>query len=128
MQNFSKSEREIMSVFWAENRPLSSAEVVELCPNKTWKANSIHMFLNSLLDKKAIRVAGIAVHGKYASRSFIATSTETQEIIQDIIESNSFKKGAFQALSEILSSLVREVDLTDAQCDELHDILTKAKK
>ena len=125
---FSKSEKEIMSVFWSEGRPLSSAEIIELSPDKTWRANSIHMILNNLLDKGAIRVAGIAVRGKYASRTFEATFSESDGAIRDIRDSYSFKKGSFRVMKEVVSSLAEEMELTDEQCDELYAILKKNKK
>lgn len=124
---FSKSEKEIMSVLWAEGRPLSSAEIIELSPDKTWKSNSIHVILNNLLDKGAVRVAGVAVRGKYASRTFEATFSESDGAIRDIRNSNSFKKGSFRVMKEVLCSLAEEMELTDEQYDELCDILRKNK-
>ncbi len=119
----SKSEREIMSVFWEEDRPLSSAEIVELSPNKTWRANSIHMFLNNLLDKKAIRLSGVTIRGKHASRTFEAAYSESEGTIGELIASNSFRKEPFKVMSTVVSSLVQEVELTDEQRDELSAIL-----
>ena len=114
----SKSEREIMSVFWAEDRPLSSAEIVELSPNKTWRANSIHMFLNNLLDKKAIRLSGVTIRGKHASRTFEAAYSESEGTISELIASSSFRKEPFKVMATVVSSLAQEVELTDEQRDE----------
>lgn len=119
----SKSEREIMSVFWAEDRPLSSAEIVELSPNKTWRANSIHMFLNNLLDKKAIRLSGVTIRGKHASRMFEAAYSESEGTISELIASSSFRKEPFKVMATVVSSLAQEVELTDEQRDELSAIL-----
>lgn len=124
---FSKSEKEIMSVLWAEGRPLSSAEIIELSPDKIWSPNSIHMILNNLLDKGAIRVAGITVRGKHASRTFEATFSESDGAIRDIRNSNSFKKGSFRVMKEVVSSLSEGIELTDEQCDELYTILRRNK-
>lgn len=119
----SKSEREIMSVFWAEDRPLSSAEIVELSPNKTWRANSIHMFLNNLLDKKAICLSGVTIRGKHASRTFEAAYSESEGTISELIASSSFRKEPFKVMATVVSSLAQEVELTDEQRDELSAIL-----
>ena len=53
-----KSENEIMELMWKEGHPLSRSEIIELTPDRTWKSSSIHILLNSMLDKKAIEVAG----------------------------------------------------------------------
>ena len=112
-----------MSVFWAEDRPLSSAEIVELSPNKTWRANSIHMFLNNLLDKKAIRLSGVTIRGKHASRTFEAAYSESEGTISELIASSSFRKEPCKVMATVVSSLAQEVELTDEQRDELSAIL-----
>lgn len=52
---FTKKEQELMDVLWKAGRPLSSKEIVENSIDKTWKDSSIHILLNSLLDKGAIK-------------------------------------------------------------------------
>ena len=53
-----KNELSIMEILWEEKRPLLSNEIVDLCKGKKWKSSSIHILINSLLEKKAIAVAG----------------------------------------------------------------------
>ena len=55
MDVLSKNEFEIMSLFWSENRPLSRSEIITLSPQKGWKERSIHILLNSLLEKAPFR-------------------------------------------------------------------------
>ena len=54
---FTKSELEIMNVLWQANRPLSRSEILTLSTSKTWKDSSIHILLNGLLNKNAIKEA-----------------------------------------------------------------------
>ena len=61
---FTKKEQELMEVLWKAGRPLSSKEIVENSIDKTWKDSSIHILLNSLLDKGAIKEAGYVRTGK----------------------------------------------------------------
>ena len=53
-----KSENEIMELMWKEGHPLSRSEIIDLTPERTWKPSSIHILLNSMLEKNAIEVAG----------------------------------------------------------------------
>ena len=53
-----KSENEIMELMWKEGHPLSRSEIIDLTPERSWKPSSIHILLNSLLEKNAIEVAG----------------------------------------------------------------------
>jgi predicted transcriptional regulator len=47
-------EMEIMVVLWGNERPMTAAEVVEASNNRTWKENSIYIFMNSLIKKGAV--------------------------------------------------------------------------
>ena len=68
-----KNELEIMDVLWEQNRPLSRGELLSLPANKTWMDSSIHILLNSLLRKGAIREAGYAKCGKTSGRVYEAS-------------------------------------------------------
>ena len=67
-----KNELEIMDVLWEQGRPLSRGELLSLPENKTWMDSSIHILLNSLLRKGAIREAGYAKCGKTSGRVYEA--------------------------------------------------------
>ena len=67
-----KNELEIMDVLWEQWRPLSRGELLALPAEKTWMDSSIHILLNSLLRKGAIREAGYAKCGKTSGRVYEA--------------------------------------------------------
>ena len=70
-----KNELEIMDVLWEQGRPLSRGELLSLPAEKTWMDSSIHILLNSLLRKGAIREAGYAKCGKTSGRVYEAVLT-----------------------------------------------------
>ena len=51
-----KSEMEIMDVLWDADKPMSRADLLEQSDEKSWKDSSVHILLNGLLQKGAIRV------------------------------------------------------------------------
>ena len=67
-----KNELEIMDLLWEQGRPLSRGELLSLPAEKTWMDSSIHILLNSLLRKGAIREAGYAKCGKTSGRVYEA--------------------------------------------------------
>ncbi len=93
-----KNELEIMDVLWEQGRPLSRGELLSLPENKTWMDSSIHILLNSLLRKGAIREAGYAKCGKTSGRVYDAAlscaeyyvttleSTKTQPSLPALLE------------------------------------------
>ena len=93
-----KNELEIMDVLWEQNRPLSRGELLSLPTQKTWMDSSIHILLNSMLLKGAIREAGYAKCGKTSGRVYQAalscaeyyvttlSSTRTQPSLPSLLQ------------------------------------------
>lgn len=70
-----KNEIEIMDVLWREQRPLSRGEILKLSEDKTWMDSSVHILLNSMIKKGAIREAGFIKCGKTCGRVYEAALT-----------------------------------------------------
>ena len=70
-----KNEIEIMDVLWKENRALSRGEILSLSTEKNWMDSSVHILLNSMLKKGAIREAGFIKCGKTCGRVYEAAFT-----------------------------------------------------
>ena len=78
-----KSENEIMELMWKEGHPLSRSEIIDLTPERSWKPSSIHILLNSLLEKNAIEVAGFVQTTKNYARTFPpCVSSDTYAVMQ----------------------------------------------
>ena len=95
-----KSEMEIMDVLWAADKPLSRSDLLEHSEEKTWKDSSVHILLNGLLQKQAIREAGMVKRSKTYGRTFEPTLTR-EEYFATTIFSHRHKPqivGLFEAL------------------------------
>lgn len=95
-----KSEMEIMDVLWEADKPLSRADLLERSEEKTWKDSSVHILLNGLLQKGAIREAGLVKRSKTYGRVFCPTMTR-EEYFATTIFSHRHKPdivGLFDAL------------------------------
>jgi predicted transcriptional regulator len=95
-----KSEMEIMDVLWASDCPLSRSDLLERSEEKTWKDSSVHILLNGLLQKGAIREAGVVKRSKTYGRTFAPTVTR-EEYFAKTIFSHRHKPdivGLFEAL------------------------------
>ena len=95
-----KSEMEIMDVLWGENVPMSRADLLEHGEEKTWKDSSVHILLNSLLQKEAIREAGFVRRSKTYGRTFEPTMTREQYFATTIFSHRHKPQmaGLFEAL------------------------------
>ena len=79
-----RSEMEIMDVLWDAGQPLSRSDLLEKAEEKTWKDSSVHILLNGLLTKEAIREAGLIKRSKTFGRIFVPTMTREEYFAQTI--------------------------------------------
>ena len=95
-----KSEMEIMDVLWGENAPLSRSDLLARGEEKSWKDSSVHILLNGLLQKGAIKEVGFVKRSKTYGRTFAPTLTR-EEYFATTIFSHRYKPdivGLFEAL------------------------------
>ena len=79
-----RSEMEIMDVLWDAGQPLSRSDLLDRAEEKTWKDSSVHILLNGLLAKEAIREAGLIKRSKTFGRIFAPTMTREEYFAQTI--------------------------------------------
>ena len=117
-----KSEMEIMDVLWGSDRPLSRADLLARSEEKTWKDSSVHILLNGLLQKEAIREAGLVKRSKTYGRVFTPTMTREEYFAQTIfshrnkpqvvglvralLEQQSFSREELEQISEMIRSRI----------------------
>ena len=118
-----KSELEVMNVFWREKGPLSKNDVIERAGKKSWKDSSIHILLNGLLKKGAIYEAGFRRSGKIYGRLF-APKISGEEYYADAV----FSSGGQENLPMLFSALVHSEFITEKNLDELGRMIEKRKQ
>ena len=116
-----KNEIEIMDVLWKEERPLARGEILKLSDDKTWMDSSVHILLNSMLKKGAIREAGFIKCGKTCGRVYEA-ALSCEEYYVSTFEST--RKSP--SLPKILSAYIEKNGIDMETASELKAILDKA--
>ena len=108
--------------FWGVGRPLSRAELLNLSVDKSWQSNSVHILLNSLLKKGALREAGFVRSGKTYGRTFEAALT-CEEYYASSIQVTKNKP----SLTGLLTALLQVYDPDDAELDQLAEVLNQRR-
>lgn len=125
----SKKEKELMDIFWESGVPLARAEILEHAEQRkcSWKPNSVHILVNSLLDKNAVKVAGLYLNSRKLGRTFEpAITREEYALMQIRIAADQAKTEGVTDAKCIVSALV-DSTADIAAIDEAVKIL-KAKK
>ena len=117
-----KSEMEIMDVLWGSEKPLSRADLLAHSEEKTWKDSSVHILLNGLLQKGAIREAGLVKRSKTFGRVFSPTLTR-EEYFAKTIYSHRCKP----QMVGLISALLSQQNVTQEELAEIAQ-LVEAKK
>lgn len=117
-----KNEIEIMDVLWKEERPLSRGEILSLSEDKTWMDSSVHILLNSMLKKGAIREAGFVKCGKTCGRVYEA-ALSCEEYYASTFDSTK-KKPSFPKL---MSAFIASEGIDGETIEELEKILKNEK-
>lgn len=117
-----KSEMQIMDVMWASDAPLSRADLLERSEEKSWKDSSVHILLNGLLQKGAIREVGFVKRSKTYGRTFAPTLTR-EEYFATTIFSHTHKP----MVVELFAALLRREDITAEQLEEIAGLVEARK-
>ena len=120
-----KSEMQIMDVLWASDVPLSRSDLLEHSEQKSWKDSSVHILLNGLLQKGAIREAGFVKRSKTYGRTFVPTLTR-EEYFATTIYSHANKP----EIVGLFAALLKRDDITADQLAQMEELLRQrsAKK
>lgn len=118
-----KSEMEIMDVLWASEQPLSRSDLLERSEEKTWKDSSVHILLNGLLQKGAIREAGVVKRSKTYGRTFSPTMTR-EEYFAATIFSHRHKP----QIVGLIAALLKREDITPGELAQISALVDGRQK
>ncbi len=113
-----KSEMEIMDVLWDADAPLSRSDLLARSEEKTWKDSSIHILLNGLLQKGAIREAGLVKRIKTYGRLFAPTLTREEYFAQTIFSHRHQPK-----ITGLFEALLRREDISSEELSQIRAML-----
>lgn len=121
-EELTKGEERILEIFWNEGKPLTSMEVME----KTDEFNEsyVHRLLNSLLEKKALKVEGMMKSGKQYARIFVPEFTREEYGVYLIKQLGMVRK---DNLKKFAVALTKENKRKEEVIETLEEIIDEIK-
>jgi len=110
MYELTKSEYEIVNLLWTHDRPLSRTEIINLSPNRTWKPNTLHRLLNSLIEKGIVSVDGIVRTGGKFGRCYTTELTQEEFIALQMQNGIANTKKPPNSFLKVFSSFINTKD------------------
>lgn len=118
-----KSEMEIMDVFWDAGKALSRADLLEQSGNKSWKDSSVHILLNGLLQKRVIHEAGFVKRNKTYGRVFLPTMNREAYFANAV-----FSHPCKPEVVGLFSALLDRPEVADVDLGALEEVIAARKK
>lgn len=125
MKNLTESEKDLMEIFWAQEEPLTSVEILKIAENSSWNGNYIHVMLRSLQKMGMVRVCGTVQYGTQYARQF-TTVFNKEEYAARVAMSFGFEK---KSVAKIAMALAQEIGENgeEALIGQLEDIIDGLK-
>ena len=117
-----KSEMQIMDVLWEAETPFSRSDLLEHSQEKTWKDSSVHILLNGLLAKDAIREAGFVKRSKTYGRTFVPALTR-EEYFASTIFSHAHKPD----FVGLVHALLQREDISGEELEKVEALVRERK-
>ncbi len=81
----SENEYKIMQLLWNETRPLTRAEILKGTEGRNWNPSSVHLILNSMISKGAIRVSNEEVRYGRTYEACFSQNEYVMEVLKEIL-------------------------------------------
>lgn len=118
-----KSELEIMDVLWDTGEPMSRADLLDHSEGKSWKDSSVHILLNGLLAKNAIREAGFVKRSKTYGRVFAPNLTR-----EEYFATTVFSHRRKPEITGLFKALLQRPEVDDACLEALLADISEKRK
>ncbi len=115
-----RSEMEIMDVFWEAGQPLSRSDLLARSEGKSWKDSSVHILLNGMLQKNVIREAGFVKRSKTYGRTFVPTMTR-EEYFAATVFSHRHKP----QIVGLIAALLQREDITPEEMEQIKALVNE---
>lgn len=116
--HLTKSEQQIMEIFWQADHPMAQTEVVTTCVDRKWKERSIFSMLNSLMEKGVLREVGFVRSGKTYARTFEPAMSHAEYLAEVVAQQLPMEQ-----FPELLSAMLKKVEMTPALQKELRAVV-----
>ena len=119
--SLSDGEWKLMNLLWDESPLTIGAMVTAMRDDTAWTKATINIMLNRLADKGAVRVDATG------SRKLFYPLLAREDAVREEAR-NTLAKIRTGGLGLLVSTMAQEIDLSDAEIDELYRILKEGRR
>lgn len=105
-KNLTKSEEELMDLFWSNGGVLTSVDIMNTDREHSYKKGYIHIMLRSLQKKGMIEVCGMTQYNNKYARQFRPTMSMEEYIVKSIMS----KCPDMKSVASVAVNMAKEAD------------------
>ncbi len=122
--SLTKSEEQMMDIFWSASDPLTSVDIVNMKIRDTWGNGLVHNIIRSLLKKGLLEECGIERYKTQYARKLRPAMTK-EEYIAKLM---SAKAGGKESRFKVLLALAKEEENVEEMVSELEEVIQKLQE
>lgn len=121
MERLTKSEEQMMNIFWDEETPLTSVDIVRREVKSTWGNGFVSNLLRSLLRKGYIKEVGMKHYTTQYAREFAPSLTREEYAVKMILSITGRKLSVYK----VMAALTREEENKQEMIKELENLISE---
>lgn len=121
--HLTKSEEQLMNLFWDRSIPMTSVEIVQMNIKPTWTNGLVHNMIRSLLKKGMLQECGTVRYATQYARQFQPVMTKEEYAAKLALSVGILKKD----VSKVIAALTKETGKDSEVIEELEEIIRQIK-
>ena len=119
-----KSEEQMMDIFWSADDSLTSVDIVGMKVRDTWGNGLVHNIIRSLLKKGLLEECGIERYKTQYARKLRPAMTKEEYIAKMMLSKTDGKESRFK----VLLALAKEEENVDEMISQLEGVIQKLRE
>lgn len=122
--HLTKSEEQLMSIFWDRGIPMTSVDIVKMNIKPTWTNGLVHNMIRSLIKKGMLLECGTVQYATQYARQFQPAMTKEEYAAKLALSVGILKKD----VTKVMVALTRETGKDPEVIEELEEVIRRIKK
>lgn len=123
-KKLTKSEEQMMDIFWSGGKPLTSVDIVNMKVRDTWGNGLVHNIIRSLLKKELLEECGIERYKTQYARKLRPAMTKEEYIAKMMFHRADGKESRYK----VMLALAKEEEDTDEMIRDLKGIIQELRE
>ena len=119
MKELTKSEEQMMDIFWDSKEALTSVDIVKMQVKATWTNGLVHNIIRSLVQNGYLKECGMEQFGRQYARKLMPALTREEYIAKLMIQKSEGKS----SVKQMVVALAKESEDMEKVIEELEEII-----